>query len=120
MILSNNLSLILLVFFFWTEQKSRSFLSSSRQISMNEMVPNKIRKIDSDKLDDMGVWKAIISSPQTIIEKFDDLKHTPRVWIGQLECSIVAVVVSIETHALGVFPFGFQNESSKWLLKFDS
>ena len=86
---------------------------------MNEVVPNKIRKIDSDKLDDMGVWKAIISSPQTIIEKFDDLKHTPRVWTGQLECSIVAVGGSIETHALGVLPFGFQNESSKWLLKFD-
>ena len=87
---------------------------------MDESIGNKIRKIDSSKLDDMGVWKAIISSPQTMIEKFDDLTHTPRVWIGHLECSIVAVGGSIETHALGVLPFGFQNESSKWLLKFDS
>lgn len=62
----------------------------------------------------------MMSCPQTKIEKFDELKHNPRVWIGQLESAIVAVGGSIQTHSFGVLTFGLEKEGSKWYLRFDA
>lgn len=87
---------------------------------MGGVSESKIQKVGAANFDDLSVWNAILASPQTKIEKFDELKNNPRVWIGQLEYSIVAVGGAIETHGLGVLPFGLQKESEKWLLKFDS
>ena len=69
--------------------------------------------------DELSVWNAIKSSPETEIEVFDELKHNARTWVGQLEASIVAVGGSIDTHAIGVLPFGLGTDASKWFLEFE-
>ena len=116
-----NLYLILFVFSLFAEKKTKekSFKTSTPRAFLGGATEEKIQKVGPNNFDDLSVWNAILSSPQTKIEKFDELKNSPRVWIGQLECSIVAVGGAIEAHGLGVLPFGLQKESAKWLLKFD-
>ena len=64
--------------------------------------------------DNLSVWKAISATTATKIEKFDPLKDNARIWIGKLECSIVAVGGATETHGVGVLAFGLQKDSTKW------
>ena len=102
---------------FFTEIQERASRHSTPQKAAGG--DPKIHKVGPQNFDDLSVWKAMMASPQTKIEKFDDLKHNPRVWIGQFESSIVAVGALVETHAVGVLPFVLQGESSKWFLTFD-
>ena len=74
----------------------------------------KIAKVGPNDYDDMSVWKAIHSSPQTKIKNFDELKANARNWIGNLKRCIVCVGGSIETHALGILPFALEGAAAKW------
>ena len=104
---------------FLTEIRAKSFRTSTSRTSVGGASESKIRRVDANSFDDLSVWNAIMSCSQTKVEKFDELKHNPRVWLGQLESAIVAVGGIIETHSLGVLPFGLEKEGSKWYLRFD-
>ena len=86
-------------------------------LPLEQSTPAKIKKVSSDTFDHFDVWKAINSSESIKMNKFDCLKDDARVWIGKLECGIVAVGGLLDIHGLGVLSMYLDKEASKWFVK---
>ena len=103
----------------------KSLLTSTPRSSFGRSISSafnepKFQKVDILNFDDLSVWKAMNSFTQTKMEKFDYLKDNARILIGKLECSIVTVGGSTETHGVGVLAFRLEKESAEWYLNFNA
>lgn len=97
---------------------SFSGFASPSQLSMphqTDVVPNGPPPPKMPRFDYQDVYLKMKSS--SVIDIFDPLQDTPRIWIGQFERVIEAASGNLELHAFSILAFFLPKDHKKWHLR---